>query len=82
MPGSSRSMTSAVTSGVTSRGDTPVPPTVTTRSTPPMTAVFRAVRMATSSDGTATEPSTTNPASASSSVTRAPAPPSSSPCRV
>ncbi|SKT90590.1 Uncharacterised protein [Mycobacteroides abscessus subsp. abscessus] len=42
MPSSSRSSRGCVASGATSRGVTPVPPTVTTRSTPPMTAVFTA----------------------------------------
>ena len=45
MPSSSRSSRSTVASGVTSRGVTPVPPTDTTRSTPPMTAVFSALRI-------------------------------------
>ena len=59
-------------SGVTSRGVTPVPPTDTTRSTPPMTAVLSALRISTSSADTTTTPSTTNPASPSSSVTNGP----------
>ena len=68
----SRASTARVASGVTSRGLTPVPPTETTRSTPPITAVFRALRISTSSAETTTTPSTTNPASLSSSVTNGP----------
>ena len=48
-------------SGVTSRGVTPVPPTETTRSTPPITAVFSALRISISSAETTTTPSTTKP---------------------
>ncbi len=47
-------------SGVTSRGVTPVPPTEITRSTPPITAVFSALRISISSAETTTTPSTTN----------------------
>ena len=46
MPGIGRSSTPAVASGVTSRGSTPVPPTVITRSAPPITAVLSALRIA------------------------------------
>ena len=63
MPGIGRSSTPAVASAVTSRGDTPVPPTVITRSTPPITAVFSALRIATVSPGTTTTASTTSRAS-------------------
>jgi hypothetical protein len=81
MPRISRSRMSRVASGVTSRGVTPVPPTDTTKSTPPITAVFNAFRISTSSASTATTPSTTNPASVSNSVTNGPLW-SSSPCAV
>ena len=67
MPGIGRSSTPAVASAVTSRGETPVPPTVITRSTPPITAVFSALRIATVSPGTTTTASTTSRASSSSS---------------
>src|SRR3954452_5215961 len=79
MPGMGRSSTPAVASAVTSRGDTPVPPMVITRSTPPITAVFSALRMATVSPGTTPTASTTSRASSSSSVTRGPVVSSRSP---
>src|SRR5690606_4281394 len=82
MPGTGRSSTPEVASGVTSRGDTPVPPTVSTRSTPPITAVLSALRISTMSARTTTEPSTMNPASSSSSVTSGPIESSVSPWAV
>ena len=41
MPGTSRSMTSLVASGVQSRGEKPVPPVVSTRSATPSSAMRR-----------------------------------------
>src|SRR6202007_2625639 len=55
--------------------------TDTTRSTPPITAVFSALRISTSSAATATTPSTTKPASVSSSVARGPRRPRRGTCR-
>src|SRR5690606_9240314 len=79
MPGMVWSSTPWVASGVTSRGDTPVPPTVITRSAPPITAVFKALRMETVSPGTLTVPSTMKPTSFNSSVTSGPVVSSTSP---
>ena len=57
-PGTTLSMTARVASGVLSRGPTPVPPRVSTRSTPPTTPVSMALRISDFFDFTRTTPST------------------------
>ena len=62
IPGASRSRTSNVASGVTSRGPKPVPPVVTTRRET-AAASRRAATIADGSSGTTRGPSTSNPPS-------------------
>ena len=56
-------------SGVLSRGPTPVPPTVSTRSAPPITPISIALRIWDRFDRTSTTASTTKPPSLKSSAT-------------
>src|SRR5699024_9073304 len=69
MPCTILSNTSRVASGTLSRGPTPTPPTVRTRSTPPTTAVSIAWRILDFFIRTVIAPSTVNPASCKAQCT-------------
>src|SRR4051812_43732218 len=68
MPGASRSSTARVASGVTSVGDSPVPPVVRTTSAPDATASRNASVRASRSSGSTREPSTAKPSTLSPST--------------
>ena len=71
-PGTMRSQTASVASGVTSRGERPVPPAVTHMATSAAAASWMAAPIALTSSATIAVEQTSNPSRARSSATAGP----------